>query len=185
MPWGQDASQNEFTSAVRRWWAKADAAEIFGEDFKSATGTLGMISRVGLLAGAPIAIAGDVSTLFNPAQNGAAGMADRVMAGTNGVLVAGTPPITGHHRHSQRRAVLRGPLSAYELTCRCGYGANVQRRRATRRTSSGSWAASAKSFHDREAWLSMWPADRDSPWSGSNASVHPHPLLWLMSITWA
>jgi hypothetical protein len=73
-----------------RWWAKADAAEIFGEDFKNATGTLGMISRVGRLAGAPIAIAGDVSTLFTPAQSGAAGMADRVMAGTNGVLVAGT-----------------------------------------------------------------------------------------------
>ena len=70
VPWGQDASQNEFTSAVRRWWAKADAAEIFGEDFKNATGTLGMISRVGRLADAPIAIAVDVSTLFNPAQSG-------------------------------------------------------------------------------------------------------------------
>ena len=89
VPWGQDASQEEFTSAVRRWWAKADAAEIFGADFKNATGTLGMISRVGRLAGGPIAIAGDVSTLFNPAQSGAAGMTDRVMAGTNGVLVAG------------------------------------------------------------------------------------------------
>jgi hypothetical protein len=89
LPWDQDASQEEFTAAVGRWWAKADAAEVFGADFKNATGTLGMISRVGRLAGGPIAIAGDVSTLFNPAQSGAAGMADRVMAGTNGVLVAG------------------------------------------------------------------------------------------------
>lgn len=89
VPWGQDASQEEFTAAVGRWWAKADAAEVFGEDFKNAAGTLGMISRVGRLAGGPIAVAGDVSTLVDPPQSGATGMADRVMAGTNGVVVAG------------------------------------------------------------------------------------------------
>ncbi len=89
IPWGQDASPEEFTAAVQRWWAKADAAEVFGMDFKDASRTLGLVSRVGRLAGGPIAIAGDVSTLFDPPQSGAAGMADRVMAGTNGVLVAG------------------------------------------------------------------------------------------------
>jgi hypothetical protein len=89
VPWGQSASQDEFDAAVQRWWAKADAAEVFGEEFKNGTRVLGLISRVGRLAGGPIAIAGDVSTIIDPPQSGAAGMADRVMAGTNGVLVAG------------------------------------------------------------------------------------------------
>ena len=71
------------------WSAIADAAEVFGEDFKNATGTLGLVSRVGRLADGPIAIAGDVSMLLDPPQSGAAGMTDRVMAGTNGVVVAG------------------------------------------------------------------------------------------------
>ena len=33
----------------------------------------------------------------------------------------------------------------------------------------------ASDIQDCEAWLSLWPADRDSPRSGSNAWVHPHP----------
>jgi hypothetical protein len=71
-------------------------------------------------------------------------------------------------------------LSAYSLTCRGRYEQTCRGIRAISRKSGGSWAASAKSFHasdiqDREAWLSLGPADRDSARAGSNAWVHPHP----------
>ena len=87
IPWGQDAPAEEFDAAVSRWWAKADAAETFGEDFSNATRTLGMLSLAGRLAGGPIAIAGDISTLFSPSQSGNAGMADRAAAIANGYVV--------------------------------------------------------------------------------------------------
>ena len=40
-------------------------------------------------------------------------------------------------------------------------------------------------IQDREAWLSLWPDDRDSPGPApTRRSIRIH-LLWLMSITWA
>ena len=81
-------------------------------------------------------------------------------------------------------------MSAYSLTCRRGYGQTCRAAERPDEYPAGSWAVSAKSFHasdiqDREAWLSLWPADRDSPGPApTRGSIRSH-LLWLMSITWA
>jgi uncharacterized protein YukE len=85
--WGQDATQEEVDAAVGGWWAKADAAEAFGAKFVADTKLLGLVSRIGRVGGGPIALAGDVSTVFNPPQSGVAGWADRGAAGANGVAV--------------------------------------------------------------------------------------------------
>jgi uncharacterized protein YukE len=87
LPWGQGASEEQWAAAVHNWWVKSDAAEAFGEQFVNDTKLLGMLSRIGRLAGGPIAIAGDVSTILNPSQSGAMGWVDRAAAGTNAVLV--------------------------------------------------------------------------------------------------
>lgn len=70
-----------------RWLRMGDAAETFGEEFVQATKTLGMISRVGRLAGGPIAIAGDVLTMIHPSQSGTMGWVDRGDAGVNAAVV--------------------------------------------------------------------------------------------------
>ena len=88
IPWGQDAPGEAFGAAIQRWWAKADAAETFGEEFKDATRTLGLVSRVGRLAGGPVAIFGDISTLVNPPQSGAAGAVDQGMAAVDAGYIA-------------------------------------------------------------------------------------------------
>jgi uncharacterized protein YukE len=87
LPWGQNASEEDWLSAVRGWWTKADAAEAFGGKFVADTKLLGLVSRIGRVAGGPIAIAGDVSTMFNPPQSGVAGIADRTAAGANALTV--------------------------------------------------------------------------------------------------
>ncbi len=87
LPWGQNASDDEWAAAVRGWWAKSDAAEAFGEQFVNDTKFLGMVSKWGRIGGGPIAITGDVLTMINPPQAGTMGNIDRVVAGGNAVLV--------------------------------------------------------------------------------------------------
>jgi hypothetical protein len=86
LPWGKGASEEEWTAAVKGWWAKSDAAEAFGEQFVNDTKFLGMVSKIGRLSG-PVAVAGDVITFIDPPQAGVMGNVDRVMAGSNAVLV--------------------------------------------------------------------------------------------------
>jgi hypothetical protein len=86
LPWGQNASQDEWDAAVHNWWAKSDAAEAFGEQFVNDTKFLGMVSKIGRLSG-PVAVAGDVITMIDPPQAGVMGNVDRVVAGGNAVLV--------------------------------------------------------------------------------------------------
>jgi hypothetical protein len=88
LPWGQNASDEDWLSALRGRWTKADAAEAFGAKFVTDTKLPGLVSRIGRLGGGPIAIAGDVSTMFNPPQSGGMGLADRGAALVNGAAVA-------------------------------------------------------------------------------------------------
>jgi uncharacterized protein YukE len=85
--YGKDASDEEIAEVIHNWFVKSDAAETFGEDFVNATRTLGMIARITRLVGGPIAIAGDISTIVTPPQSGTVGLADRLVAGDNAVLV--------------------------------------------------------------------------------------------------
>lgn len=87
LPWGQNASDDEWAAAVHSWWTKSDAAEAFGEQFVNDTKFLGMVSKWGRIGGGPIAITGDVLTMINPPQAGVMGNIDRVVAGGNAVLV--------------------------------------------------------------------------------------------------
>lgn len=83
LPWEKNADLEEWQSAVSRWWAKADAADAFGGKFLSDTRVLGLVSRFGRLAGGPLGIAGDVSTIFNPPQAGWMGHVDQIAAFAN------------------------------------------------------------------------------------------------------
>jgi uncharacterized protein YukE len=85
--WDKGASDEEIAAVVHNWWVKSDAAEAFGGQFVNDTKLLGTIGRITRLAGGPVAIAGDVSTIFSPPQSGITGDADRVVAGVNGELV--------------------------------------------------------------------------------------------------
>ena len=87
LPWGQDASTEEWQAAVHGWFVKSDAAEAFGEQFVNDTKFLGLVSKWGRIGGGPIAITGDVLTMINPPQAGVMGNIDRVVAGGNAVLV--------------------------------------------------------------------------------------------------
>lgn len=87
LPWGQNASDDEWAAAVHSWWTKSDAAEAFGEQFVNDTKFLGMVSRWARIGGGPIAITGDVLTMIDPPQAGTMGNIDRVVAGGNAVLV--------------------------------------------------------------------------------------------------
>jgi hypothetical protein len=78
-----NASGQPWTSVLDRWSAKSDAAEAFGQEFVEDTQFLGTVTRSLRMAGAPIAIAGDVSTFINPPQGGAMGWADRGTAVVN------------------------------------------------------------------------------------------------------
>jgi hypothetical protein len=79
-------SGEPWTEVSARWMAKSDAAEAFGSQFLQDTTRAGVLSAGLRMAGAPLAIAGDVSTMINPAQSGTMGDADRVVAGGNAVL---------------------------------------------------------------------------------------------------
>jgi hypothetical protein len=87
LPWGQEAPDDQWAAALHGWFTKSDAAEAFGEQFVNDTKFLGMVSRIGRVAGGPIAITGDIITMINPPQAGTMGNVDRVVAGTNAVLV--------------------------------------------------------------------------------------------------
>jgi hypothetical protein len=78
-----NASGEPWSSVVGRWWAKSDAAETFGREFVDDTQFLGTVTRSLRMVGAPIAIAGDVSTFINPPQGGAMGWVDRGTAVVN------------------------------------------------------------------------------------------------------
>jgi hypothetical protein len=77
------ASGESWSSVADRWWAKSDAAEAFGQQFVNDTQLMGTVTRLLRMAGAPIAIAGDVSTFLNPPQAGAMGWVDRGTAVVN------------------------------------------------------------------------------------------------------
>jgi hypothetical protein len=86
-PWGQNASQEEWDAAVRRWWAKSDAAEAFGQDYANDTSLLGRLSVAGRIGGGGIALFGDGLTMVNPPQSGAMGNVDRGVAAVNAGIV--------------------------------------------------------------------------------------------------
>jgi hypothetical protein len=81
------ANGESWTSVLGRWEAKSNAAEAFGKQFVSDTELMGKVTRGLRMVGAPIAIAGDVSTFLNPAQSGVMGDVDRAAAGVNAVYV--------------------------------------------------------------------------------------------------
>lgn len=87
LPWGKGATDEEWQAAVRRWWAKSDAAEAFGTDFVNDTSLLGKLSMAGRVGGGAIALAGDGLTMVNPPQSGAMGWVDRGVAGVNAGIV--------------------------------------------------------------------------------------------------
>jgi hypothetical protein len=78
-----DANGEPWVSTLERWTAKVDAAKGFGQQFVDDTKFMGTLTRSLRVAGAPLAIAGDVSTIFNPPQSGGMGIADQVVAGVN------------------------------------------------------------------------------------------------------
>ena len=87
LPWGQGASQDEWDTAVSRWWAKSDAAEAFGQDFANDTSMLGKLSVAGRIGGGGVALFGDGLTMVNPPQSGVMGNVDRGVAAVNAGIV--------------------------------------------------------------------------------------------------
>lgn len=77
------ASGEPWDSVLDRWYAKSDAARAFGEQFVQDTKFAGNLTRGLRMAGAPFAIAGDISTIADPAQSGAMGWVDRGAAAVN------------------------------------------------------------------------------------------------------
>jgi uncharacterized protein YukE len=87
LPWGQEADEAAWASAVRGWWTESDAAEALGEKFLADVAPGAFWSRAIRLAGGPLDIGGDALTLADPSQSGHMGGVDRDVAALNTELV--------------------------------------------------------------------------------------------------